>query len=235
MARLPSLAAAAGLAALHLLSVRLRAPGAPRAAWLSAAGGVAVAYVFVDILPGLAEQQAAWIAARPNRPLEWLAEQIYFAALAGLVLSYGLLRATSHVERRFALRIGGFAVYNALVGYLTARMRGASLAIWFLALGAHFVVSDTALRRDYPEHFQRRGRWVLAAAVLLGWGAHQLGEVAPPVVAAITGLLGGSILLDTLKEEVPSEREGRFLPFLAGTAGYSLLYLVLLYFVYTDR
>ena len=49
---------AAGLAAVHLFSGRLRFLSVlPRSRWLSAAGGVSVAYVFVHLLPDLAEEQ----------------------------------------------------------------------------------------------------------------------------------------------------------------------------------
>ena len=51
-----SLLLAAGLAAIHLFSGRLRFVRViPRSRWLSAASGISVAYVFVHLLPDLAE------------------------------------------------------------------------------------------------------------------------------------------------------------------------------------
>ena len=48
----------AGLAVIHLFAARLRFLDVfPRSRWLSAAGGIAVAYVFVHLLPDLAEEQ----------------------------------------------------------------------------------------------------------------------------------------------------------------------------------
>ncbi len=45
------------LAAVHLFSGRLYfLDSVPRSRWLSIAGGVSVAYVFVNLLPELAEQ-----------------------------------------------------------------------------------------------------------------------------------------------------------------------------------
>ena len=53
-----SLLAAAGLAVVHLLSGKLRFfEVTPRSIWLSMAGGVSVAYVFIHLLPELAEGQ----------------------------------------------------------------------------------------------------------------------------------------------------------------------------------
>ncbi len=50
----------AGLAVVHLFSGKLRfLEGIPRSIWLSMAGGISVAYVFVHLLPELAEEQEA--------------------------------------------------------------------------------------------------------------------------------------------------------------------------------
>jgi hypothetical protein len=55
-----SLLLVAALAAVHLFSGRMSFLSAsPRSRWLSAAGGVSVAYVFVHLLPELAEGQTA--------------------------------------------------------------------------------------------------------------------------------------------------------------------------------
>ena len=51
-----SLLAVGGLAVVHLFSSKLRfLDVTPRSIWLSIAGGISVAYVFVHLLPELAE------------------------------------------------------------------------------------------------------------------------------------------------------------------------------------
>jgi hypothetical protein len=51
-----TLIGAVALAAIHLLAARVAAMGASlRGRWLSLAGGVSVAYVFVHVLPELSE------------------------------------------------------------------------------------------------------------------------------------------------------------------------------------
>jgi len=61
---------ALGFMLIHLLIGRLAFLRAiPRSRWLSAAGGVAVAYVFLHVLPELAEGRAcASISSLPARP-----------------------------------------------------------------------------------------------------------------------------------------------------------------------
>ena len=56
-----TLAAACLLAIVHLLAGRLSFMSwIPRSRWLSAAGGVSVAYVFAHLLPELARTQASF-------------------------------------------------------------------------------------------------------------------------------------------------------------------------------
>lgn len=61
------------------------------------------------------------------------------------------------------------------------------------------------------------------AAVAGGWS---LGLVTGPPeagVAALTAFLGGGVVLNVLKEEVPSQRQSRFWAFAGGAAGYAAL------------
>lgn len=68
---------------------------------------------------------------------------------------------------------------------------------------------------------------MLAAAVVAGTtlGLHR--EVPVEAVAVLLALLGGGVMLNVLKEELPAERDSRFLPFVAGAALYALLLLQL--------
>ncbi|WP_267354083.1 MULTISPECIES: hypothetical protein [unclassified Methylobacterium] len=52
-------------------------------------------------------------------------------------------------------------------------------------------------------------------------------QVSDAAIAALTAFLGGGVILNVLKEEVPSERQSRFWAFAAGGAGYSVLLLAL--------
>ena len=82
-----SFLAALVLGAVHLVAGRLRfLDGIPRSGWLSFAGGVSVAYVFVHLLPELAEHQHA-LGGYEGGVL-WA----FVLALAGLVAFYGLER-----------------------------------------------------------------------------------------------------------------------------------------------
>jgi hypothetical protein len=93
--------------------------------------------------------------------------------------------------------------------------------LFTIAMGLHFVLTDRGLKEHYPHRFRRGGRVLLAGALLVGWLLSAL--FAPSstlLVALLTALLGGSILLNVFKEEIPSGRRSSFGWFLVGLVLY---------------
>lgn len=281
-----SLLAVLALVATHLFAGKLRfLEGMPRSVWLSAFGGVSVAYVFVHLLPELAEGQET-LREAVSGGLGILENHIYLIALLGLAIFYGVERTTvegrkqrreaPEIEynspgsgrvrmrdrgteggdeggkstaggRAFWLSMGSFAVYNFLIGYLLLHRFGAvlplertgaeggeaaggdlsALILFALAMLLHFLVNDYGLREKHREDYQRIGRWMLAAAVLLGWVAGLLADIPEVLIAVLTAFLAGGIILNVLKEELPEERRSRYWPFAAGAALYTALLIAL--------
>lgn len=229
---------AVALASVHLIGERLTFLTAiPRSSWLSFAGGVSVAYVFVHILPELTEHQSS-LQSVPF--LRFLEDHVYVVALAGLVIFYGLERLVREDEKRgrergehswgvFRLHLTSFALYNGLIAYVLVDREFESswaLILFLFALMLHFVVNDHGLRQEHRAAYRSHGRWFLSAAVLAGWAVSSLVTAPPSVVAVLFALLAGGIVLNVLKEELPEERRSRFLPFLAGAAGYGAVLLL---------
>ncbi len=225
---------ALGMAAAHLLARRLRFLSVtPRSRWLSAASGVSVAYVFVHILPDLAEHQTALAEVAP---LGFVEHHVYLVALVGLAAFYGLERLIKRDDEDgkrnpgvFWLHIGSFTVYNTLIGYLLVHRESPGLEplfYFFIALTLHFLVNDIGLRHDHKALYDHWGRWILSAAVLLGWLVGVLTEIDEAALAVLFAFLAGGVILNVLKEELPEERQSRFSAFLLGTAGYTVLLLL---------
>ncbi|MBK3757075.1 hypothetical protein [Stutzerimonas frequens] len=236
-----TLIAALVLTATHMLAGRLsKLHQLPRSRWLSAAGGVAVAYVFVHLLPELADGQRV-MEDSGFHPLRYLEHHAYLLALGGLVCFYGLERLIKrHRDERpegapshagvFWLHIGAFAGYNALIGNILAnRDPGQMLElVWYtVAMALHFMVNDVALQHDHQDLFARRGRWILAGSTLIGWAFGSIIDLSELGVSALTAFIAGAIILNVLKEELPTERNSRFGAFLLGSLGYSFLLLLM--------
>lgn len=233
-----ALAAALVFVLVHLFVGRLRFLDVePRSRWLSFAGGIAVAYVFLHILPELAAHRATF--AEGLGVGEAAAEAwVYLLALAGLAVFYGLERAAKRsrgrsrasagvdvVEgRTFALHLGAFALYNVLIGYLLLHREEpgiAPLLLFATAMTLHFVVNDFGLRTDHKHRYDLSGRWILSAAVVAGWALGVFVDVPEVAVGFLFAFLAGGVVLNVLKEELPEERESRFWPFAAGAVGYA--------------
>ena len=235
-----TLIASLGIASVHLFAGKMYfLHGVPRSVWLSFAGGISVAYVFLHLLPELAEGHETLRKAlgkdmiAPNSLL-------FLAALVGLAFFYGLERAAKRAaasppdEHRecqsvkvFWIHMASFSFYNVLIGYLLHHRfdSAQSLALFAVAIALHFVVNDFGMRDNFQHIYHVKGRWVLAAAVMIGWAIGSLTEIPEPVVSVLVAFLAGGIILNALKEELPKERESRFSAFLVGAVGYSILLL----------
>ncbi len=233
----------AALVAVHLFAGRLRFLNViPRSRWLSAASGISVAYVFVHLLPDLAEEQET-IREAVGENFAFLEQHIYLVALVGLGVFYGLERAAKTSRRRrrhrgardaagagvFWLHTASFALYNALIGYLLLHREEpgvVSLVLYAFAMAVHFVVNDHGLREDHKVTYDRFGRWVLAAAVIVGWVVGLFGDISEAALAVLFAFLAGGVVLNVLKEELPAERESRFWAFALGAGAYTVILLL---------
>ena len=232
--------AAVVLAAVHVFAGKLRfLEGIPRSRWLSLAGGISVAYVFARLLPELAEAQER-LGETARGFFARLEDHAYLLALSGLALFYGVERVTVRSrdtrreregrdaagERAFWLSIGSFALYTGLIGYALEDEADAgvrTLMLFAAAMALHFVVNDFGLREHHKGAYGRLGRWLLAAAVLLGWLLSLVAELPETALVAVLAFLAGGVVLNVLKEELPERRRSRFWAFALGAAGYAAL------------
>lgn len=238
-----SFVAACCLASIHIFAGRLHGlDRIPRNRWLSFGSGVSIAYVFVHLLPELEEGQAAFTTA--SSFVAFLDYHVYLIALTGFALFYGLERLAHRSQSRetvagaktmtsesvFWVHIGLFGLYNALIGYLLIHQPDSApveVALFALAMALHFLVNDYGLRHHHHAAYRRIGRWVLAAGVLVGWALGTAITFTEIVLAVPIAFVGGGILLNVIKEELPEKRESRFWAFALGAGGYTILLLII--------
>ncbi len=222
------------LVAFHYLSPWFanHLPGQGRA-FVSFAGGVAVAYVFLHMLPDLVEY---------NQPIgrflltrAWLTPYtellIYIVALFGFLIYYGL---DCVAERRedglvYRLHLFMFCLYNFLITYtmsLRALSSVTATALFTFAMALHFVLTDRKFSRFYPIRFNHRGRFILILALLLGWLCSVIFDPTNVIVAAfMLAFLSGSILLNVFREELPATEGTNFYWFSGGACLIAVLLL----------
>jgi predicted membrane protein len=197
--------------------------------------------VFVHILPELSKAQVT-LQSTLNIGLTFLEHHVYLVALLGLAVFYGLERFAKNSRQRsrktgkgdvtspgvFWIHIASFAVYNALIGYLLVHQEESSiktLLFFSFAMALHFVVNDNGLRENHKQIYDHIGRWLLAAAITVGWVIGIGTEIHEAAIAVLFAFLAGSVVLNVLKEELPEEQESRFWSFVLGAIGYAILLL----------
>lgn len=235
---------AIGFVLIHLFSKRLKLLKVlPRSRFLSIAGGISVAYVFLHLLPELGIFQDELQGELENGSLQFLENHIYLLAMSGLAIFYALEHSVKTSKRKnkhlkepkaatgvFWVHIISFALYNGVIGYLLVREEYRDMwgmCLFFIAMGVHFITNDKGLRATHPKDYDRYGRWLLAAAILIGWGIGAVTEVHEWIISVLTALLAGGVILNVLKEELPEDRESSLLAFCTGLISYSSLLLLL--------
>lgn len=234
---------AIGLAAIHAFVATVKLPSAiSMFRWISFAGGVSIGYVFLEILPELSHAQHE-IGELELPIVAYLENHVYILALLGLVVFYGLDILALHSRKQnkanqdadhtednvFWIHIGGFAALNIILGYLMQDLKAhhslLSCVLFFLAIALHFFILDHHLREHHKDLYDHIGRWILTGAIMLGAIAGQALHLNEAAIATVWSFLAGSIILNVLKHELPSERESSFPSFIGGTVIYSALIL----------
>jgi hypothetical protein len=229
-------------AMIFIFGWRLHRARTPRAV-LSLGAGATASYVFVRMLPELEEAKAAFVAESSGLGLPAPELRVYAAALLGFVVFYGLENLVAWARERpegedgrtwsnpvFLLHVGGFAAYAWLVTYLM--VRGISdapipIALYTIAMGLHFIGVDHSLQREHGEAYMRVGRFVLAAAALAGWSVAMTTEISRTTIITSLGLISGGVVMNSMVMELPTEKDGRFGPFVIGAAAYTGLLLLI--------
>lgn len=241
----PALFAAIALALAYLTGYWLDGHATARGMWahrhwVSVAAGVSVAYVFVDLLPELADQNQAIIHAAGKEPLLFAEQRVYILALISFVVLYGLqyvvlgnrgaraaVAPRPAVDAWYVLHLAGFALYSGLIGYLLVERaeQPLSLALYSVAMALHFLIVDHRLTEEHGRRYRRIGRSLLALSVLAGWLVGELAPLSEVNLARLFAVLAGGIVITSVRAELPDQTRGRFWPFCLGALGYALVLL----------
>lgn len=210
----------------------------PRSPWLSVFGGATIAYVFLYLLPELHKYLGIMKEAVGDSWLAVVGDYTYLLALIGLLVYFGLdtLAKTKQKDKGeesgfpvFLVHLSSFFIYNLIIGYLLIREEFSSqwsMALYFLALAAHFVATDHTLKEIHKEAYDRYGRWFLVAALLIGWLIGVILKVHEVAVGIAVSFLVGGILLNVFKDELKQGGSKNYLAFLSGAGVILALFIV---------
>ncbi|MFW2390363.1 MAG: hypothetical protein ACN4G0_18655 [Polyangiales bacterium] len=210
------------IGAMHVVSPRvfgLRKRPERQAAF---GGGLSVAYVFLHLIPSL---DASHDLAGPR---------IYFVALLGFVVFYGLdafYRPPKHAHpTRYHAYLWTFFLYDGLLVFtlgLELPPTPILTLVFAISLALDVLDTDLELQQDYGARFVKSGRWVLLAGVACGYALSLVRRPHPLVVDIITAALAGFMIFHTSKGVFPISKDSKFAAFLAGVLVFWFLHVLL--------
>ena len=233
-------------AAIFLFGGRLAyRPGHPRyRRFLSFAAGIAVAYVFVDVMPALGRMRDIVMETPGDFQRVFPEYSVYLWAMAGFLAFYCLETLVARPQQgsehpagghdgaapwQAWVHIGGFALYAWMLTYVMVWKGHETLALclYGVAMGMHIFPVACNLRSHYQKVYDRRGAYLLALASLAGWATGLALDIPKPILVNLVAVVVGGVIMNTSISELPKEGEGRHWPFLAGALLYTALLLVL--------
>lgn len=209
---------------------------------VSFGAGVSTAYVFVRMMPELAEAQD--ILSQHGFNAEIGGMFVYLVALTGFLLVYGIdhfrrievagINETKKGKRStpevVSSRNLGMMVYVFLLTYVLVQDTDTSASAtlqYAVAISFHFLAIEHSLRDQLGDEYDKRVRFEFATMCLLGWLAAQLVDLPASATAILLAFVSGGVIVNSAIMELPTDRDGRFLPFAFGSLLFGLVLMTL--------
>ena len=152
---------------VHLIAERARKSFS---GWfLSAGGGIALAYVFIDLLPKLClnDQVVSHAGIFP-----YVERHVFIMALLGFLLFFSIDRIHTRMGERetFWISIASYSLFNFLVGYAVVDQENPEvqpLGLFTFAMALHYFVNDSTLCEEHGDQYSKEGKWWLILSLFL--------------------------------------------------------------------
>lgn len=199
--------------------------------FLSASGGIAISYVFVDILPKLCETN---VLLKTSGIFPYIEKHVFLMALTGFLLFFIVERisAKDHPNRSYRLSFGSYALFNFFIGYAVVDIDNPEvrpLSLFTVAMGLHFFINDYNLTRAHEGEYDQTGRWLLVGCLFLGWFTGLWTTIPAPGIALVSAFIGGGVIMSVTSHELPSHHVGErsLTAFLVAAVFYTIILLTL--------
>lgn len=201
--------------------------------WSAAAGGFAVGYVFLLLLPKLTLLANKGVNVLPDRPMLAIS-LIYLSTLTGFLCYWAidLLGAdeTRNQGRWRKLQVASFFFYGILTGDMIVADPAFVDIAYYAAISAllfHLAGMNHLFYHWHPRFFQTRMRWIIILGTLIGAAGAGLDLLDAKLMGGINAFMGGAILINVVYYEMPREANRKMLPFVLGTVAFATLAIVI--------
>jgi zinc transporter ZupT len=194
----------------------------PRKWWLSFSGGVAVAYVFVHLIPEL-HKITSVAGDSLTFSVTLLGTIIYFGAIKFVKES----KSTPESRLAFITQMIILVPYFFTVGYFLERLSTlTALSSYTVAVGIHLVGFGYDQKEDHGEKYTIWVVGTLAVVLIAGTITSYFYKLDEFILSLLLAFVTGGILLNSIKEEIPTINQSRFWAFAAGASLTGILLLI---------
>ena len=197
--------------------------------FLSAGGGVAIAYVFVDLLPKLCDSNVVVEQALAG-VFPYFERHVFVMALVGFLLFFFVNQ--SHTlfkkENAFWVSFASYALFNFMVGYAVVDKDDPDvqpLALFTFALALHYFVNDYTLNKEHGKIYNHVGKWVLVVSLFLGWLVGVWITLPAAGIALVGAFIAGGVIMNVIRHELPADNPHSLSAFMLSALGYTVVLL----------
>ncbi|MEK4920604.1 hypothetical protein MKX78_01570 [Cytobacillus sp. FSL R5-0569] len=197
---------------------------------LSLSGGVAIAYVFVYILPSMHEEQDKLGGTLA------IDSELYFLGLIGLIVYYSVYKFAKSTKAQkmnqnaaYFVQATFFAIYTFMVSYIvfSSDVHSGEALFYGLAIGLHFIGISYHIGKENEDIHHQYGRFLFAIATLIGALAGSMGPTTGLFVHSIIAFSSGAMIFNVISKELPEEDYAHLPTFLLASLLYSLILFTL--------
>jgi len=199
--------------------------------FLSMAAGVAVSYVFVELMPRLGvSQKTLQDISEDLIPLK--ERHVYLVAFLGFLVFYAthsipIPRSQIKKSLPFICNMVSFLFFNFLIGYEVVDIHDPfiqPLYLFTFAVGLHNFITDHSLKEAHGAHYDVFSKIILALFLYLGFTAGLFTTLPQSTVIYGVAFTAGGMILNVLKYELPKQQKGTsFAAFALGGILYSII------------
>jgi hypothetical protein len=215
----------------HLWAEKIRNLGiVSNSRFFSMGSGVAIAYVFVDLLPKLSEGDSL-VKQKLWELFPYFEHHVYVMALLGFILFFTVDRSKAIIKNQsayFLLSLSSYALFNFLVGYAVVdknNLEVQPLILFTIAIALHYFMNDYSLSMAHGNEYRQHGRWVLIMSLFLGWLTGVWIELSETGVALVSAFIGGGVIMNVTRHELSEEKPNSLGAFLIAAIIYTAILL----------
>jgi len=188
-------------------------------------GGITAAYVFLDLLPKLELTRTHFeslFGGLPNFVYSIIAPTLAFI---GFMIFFALEHLAQSRDKNgdnkkaFGLHLGNIIFINIVIGYILrfeADLSFIAVLLYTAILSLHFITLDKSMEEHYDTLYRKFGRYIAAAAPLIGWGLSSIFPENQSEGYLLLAFVVGVVLFNSIKNEVPEGKSRNIREFMVG-------------------